>query len=129
MINLQVKRLILTTGKVYYDLANYRKENERTDTAIIRIEQLYPFPESYLDEIVAQYPVLESVAWCQDEPLNQGAWYSSQHHMRQVMNRYRKGLGYELKFAGREASAAPACGYTSVHAEQQSQLVSDAFNS
>ncbi|MBB1489286.1 2-oxoglutarate dehydrogenase E1 component [Oceanospirillum sediminis] len=125
----QVKRLILTTGKVYYDLANYRKENERTDTAIIRIEQLYPFPESYLDEIVAQYPALESVAWCQDEPLNQGAWYSSQHHMRQVMNRYRHGLGYELKFAGRDASAAPACGYTSVHAEQQARLVSDAFNS
>ncbi|MDX1318903.1 MAG: 2-oxoglutarate dehydrogenase E1 component, partial [Oceanospirillum sp.] len=124
----QVKRLVLTSGKVYYDLANYRRENERSDTAIIRIEQLYPFPQEALADIVAEYPALEEVVWCQDEPMNQGAWYSSQHHMRGVLNNYRKGFGFELKFAGRPASAAPACGYTSVHAEQQTQLVSDAFN-
>ncbi|MAM58392.1 MAG: 2-oxoglutarate dehydrogenase E1 component [Salinicola sp.] len=124
----QVKRAVLCSGKVYYDLATYRSENERDDTAIIRVEQLYPFPKDELWEALKTYPNLEQVVWCQEEPLNQGAWYQSQHHLRLVAGMVREGLDHSLKFAGRPASAAPAAGYMSVHVAQQSQLVDDAFN-
>ncbi|TFH86430.1 2-oxoglutarate dehydrogenase E1 component [Billgrantia azerbaijanica] len=123
----KVKRVVLCAGKVYYELAAWRAENERDDTAIVRIEQLYPFPKEDLFEALKGYANLESLVWCQEEPLNQGAWYPSQHHMRAVADLLKEGLGRELKFAGRPASAAPACGYMSVHIEQQRQLVEDAF--
>ena len=121
----KVKRLILTSGKVYYDLVEKREAEGRDDIAIVRIEQLYPFPEEELLEILAPYTNLESVVWCQDEPMNQGAWYCSQHHMRNVIAKLNPALG--LAYAGREASAAPACGYASMHAEQQAKLLQDAF--
>ncbi|GHB05567.1 2-oxoglutarate dehydrogenase subunit E1 [Modicisalibacter luteus] len=124
----KVKRVVLCSGKVYYDLAAYRTENEREDTAILRVEQLYPFPKDELLEAIKGYANLEQVVWCQEEPLNQGAWYQSQHHMRVAADMHKEGLGRELKFAGRPASAAPAAGYMSVHVEQQRQLVEDAFN-
>lgn len=121
----QVKRLVLCSGKVYYDLVEKRRSEGRQDTAIVRIEQLYPFPEDDLAEVLAGYPNLERVVWCQEEPMNQGAWYCSQHHMRRAVSAYKSGLG--LEYAGRDASAAPACGYASMHAEQQEKLLSDAF--
>ncbi|SHM38631.1 2-oxoglutarate dehydrogenase E1 component [Vreelandella subglaciescola] len=123
-----VTRVVLCAGKVYYDLAAWRVENERYDTAIIRIEQLYPFAREALRDVLNVYPNIEDIVWCQEEPLNQGAWYSSQHHMRAVADMLRDGLGGKLKFAGRLASAAPAAGYMSVHTEQQRRLVEDAFN-
>ena len=124
----KVTRVIMCAGKVYYDLANWRAENERDDTIILRLEQLYPFPKEELLEVLQAYANVEDIVWCQEEPLNQGAWYSSQHHMRAVADLLKDGLGRELKFAGRPASAAPAAGYMSVHTEQQRQLVEDAFN-
>ncbi|MBB3229306.1 2-oxoglutarate dehydrogenase E1 component [Halomonas stenophila] len=123
-----IERIILCAGKVYYDLANWREENARDDVAILRLEQLYPFPEEELFEAIQDYTNVTEVVWCQEEPLNQGAWYPSQHHMRSVAERLKVGLGGKLKFAGRPASAAPAAGYMSVHTEQQRQLVEDAFN-
>ncbi|SDI70068.1 2-oxoglutarate dehydrogenase E1 component [Billgrantia gudaonensis] len=123
----KVKRVVLCAGKVYYELAAWREDNERDDTAILRVEQLYPFPKEELFEALKAYVNIETVVWCQEEPLNQGAWYPSQHHMRAVVDMLKEGLGGELKFAGRPASAAPACGYMSVHIEQQRQLVEDAF--
>ncbi|WP_353979301.1 2-oxoglutarate dehydrogenase E1 component [Salinicola endophyticus] len=123
-----VKRAVICSGKVYYDLASYRTENQRDDTAIIRVEQLYPFPKEELFDALKAFPNLEQVVWCQEEPLNQGAWYQSQHHLRLVASMVREGLDHSLKFAGRPASAAPAAGYMSVHVAQQSQLVDDAFN-
>ncbi|MBS9404484.1 2-oxoglutarate dehydrogenase E1 component [Halomonas sp. TRM85114] len=124
----KVERIILCAGKVYYDLANWREENGRDDVAILRIEQLYPFPKETLFEAIRDFTNVDTVIWCQEEPQNQGAWYSSQHHMRAVIDELREGLGRDLKFAGRPASAAPAAGYMSVHTEQQRQLVEDAFN-
>ncbi|WP_072821534.1 2-oxoglutarate dehydrogenase E1 component [Modicisalibacter ilicicola] len=124
----KVKRVVLCAGKVYYDLAAYRSEKERDDTAVVRVEQLYPFPKEELHEALKGYANLEQIVWCQEEPLNQGAWYQSQHHLRVVADMLSEGLGRELKFAGRPASAAPAAGYMSVHVEQQRQLVEDAFN-
>lgn len=124
----QVTRAILCGGKVYYDLTAKREELGLTDTAIIRIEQLYPFPEANLEAELVKYPNLQDVVWCQEEPQNQGAWYSSQHHMRNVLNVVKPELNQGFRFAGRVASAAPASGYISVHLEQQNKLVADAFN-
>ncbi|MCO6059315.1 2-oxoglutarate dehydrogenase E1 component [Pseudomonas sp. MOB-449] len=121
----KVDRLILCSGKVYYDLLEKRRAEGREDIAIVRIEQLYPFPEDDLAEVLAPYKNLKHIVWCQEEPMNQGAWYCSQHHMRRVAAAHKKGLF--LEYAGREGSAAPACGYASLHAEQQEKLLQDAF--
>lgn len=121
----KVERLVLCSGKVYFDLLEKRRAEGREDAAIVRIEQLYPFPEEELAEVMAPYTNLKQVVWCQEEPMNQGAWYCSQHHMRRVISAHDKSLG--LAYAGREASAAPACGYASMHAEQQEKLLQDAF--
>ena len=121
----KVTRLVLCSGKVYYDLLEKRRAEGREDIAIVRIEQLYPFPEDDLMEAIAPYTNLTNVVWCQEEPMNQGAWYSSQHHLRRSIGNHNKALG--LEYAGRDASAAPACGYASMHAEQQEKLLQDAF--
>ena len=120
-----IKRLILCSGKVYYDLLEKREADEITDTAIVRVEQLYPFPEEKLYEVIEQYRNLETVVWCQEEPMNQGAWYCSQHHMRNVVGRLNPKLS--LRYAGRVSAAAPAAGLMSQHVAQQQKLVQDAF--
>jgi 2-oxoglutarate dehydrogenase E1 component len=121
----KVTRLIMCSGKVYYDLLEKRRAEGREDIAIVRIEQLYPFPEDDLMDAIASYTNLTHVVWCQEEPMNQGAWYSSQHHLRRSIGNHNRNL--VLEYAGRDASAAPACGYASMHAEQQEKLLQDAF--
>lgn len=120
-----VERIVLCSGKVYYDLLEKRRAEGREDIAIVRLEQLYPFPEDDLIEVLAQYKNVKHIVWCQEEPMNQGAWYCSQHHMRRIIGGHDKSL--VLEYAGRDASAAPACGYASMHAEQQAKLLQDAF--
>lgn len=118
-----VKRVVLCSGKVYYDLLDKRRKNEQTDVAIVRVEQLYPFPHKALQEKLQQFSHVHDFVWCQEEPLNQGAWYCSQHHFREVVP-----FGASLRYAGRPASASPAVGYMSVHQQQQQDLVNDALN-
>ncbi|TGG95699.1 2-oxoglutarate dehydrogenase E1 component [Natronospirillum operosum] len=120
-----VQRVVFCSGKVYYDLVEYRRSENITNVAIIRIEQLYPFPEEALQKALAPFRNCEDVVWCQEEPMNQGAWYSSQHHMRYVVSRHNP--DNYLGFAGREASAAPAAGYMKLHLEQQKRLIEDAL--
>jgi 2-oxoglutarate dehydrogenase E1 component len=121
----KVTRLVMCSGKVYYDLLEKRRAEGREDIAIVRLEQLYPFPEDDLMDAIASYTNLTHVVWCQEEPMNQGAWYSSQHHLRRSIGNHNRNL--VLEYAGRDASAAPACGYASMHAEQQEKLLKDAF--
>lgn len=116
-----VRRIVLCSGKVYYDLIDKRNKDKRNDVAIIRIEQLYPFPEAVLRSELAKYPNVVEYVWCQEEPMNQGAWYSSQHHMRSVINHE------PLHYAGRPSSAAPAVGLPAVHLQQLKQLIKDAL--
>jgi len=122
----KVSRVIMCIGKVYYDLLDYRRKNEITDTAIVRIEQLYPFPNDDLVTVLSQYPKVKDVVWCQEEPQNQGAWYPTQHRMRQALKDVNEKI--YLRYAGREGSASPAAGYTSVHVEEQAALVKQAFD-
>jgi 2-oxoglutarate dehydrogenase E1 component len=118
-----VERVVFCSGKVYYELLDQRRKNEQTNVAIIRIEQLYPFPEDELKVEIAKYQHVKQFVWCQEEPQNQGAWYCSQHHFRAAIPE----KGY-LTYAGRNASAAPAVGYMSVHVKEQQALVYDALN-
>lgn len=122
----KVERLVLCSGKVFYDLHAKRMEEDMKDVAILRIEQLYPFPEEDLLAAFQVFPNVKSAAWCQEEPMNQGAWYSSQHHMRRVLHNVFPDL--YLAYTGREASAAAAAGYMSLHVRQQEQLVHDALH-
>ncbi|MBV1869533.1 MAG: 2-oxoglutarate dehydrogenase E1 component [Gammaproteobacteria bacterium] len=119
-----VKRIVMCSGKVYYDLLEKRRQLGRDDVAIVRIEQLYPFPEDELVEVFSVYKASQ-IVWCQEEPMNQGAWYCSQHHMKAVIQRYDPTI--ELEYAGRSHSAVPAVGYMSLHIEQQEALVRDAI--
>jgi 2-oxoglutarate dehydrogenase E1 component len=122
----KVDRVVMCSGKVYYDLLEKRRNEGLDNIAVVRIEQLYPFPEDDLGEELAKYANLKHIVWCQEEPMNQGAWYCSQHHMRRVAQTSKPGV--ELQYAGRIASASPACGYASMHAEQQEQLLQEAFS-
>jgi 2-oxoglutarate dehydrogenase E1 component len=118
-----VKRVVFCSGKVYYELLDQRRKNEQTNVAIVRIEQLYPFPEAELKAEIAKYQHVKQFVWCQEEPQNQGAWYCSQHHFRAALPE-----NSHLTYAGRNASAAPAVGYMSVHVKEQQALVHDALN-
>ena len=121
----QVSKVIFCSGKVYYDLLEKRRQQERKDIAILRVEQLYPFPEDVLYETLKKYKV-KKIVWCQEEPMNQGAWYCSQHHMRNVVQRYNPTIN--LQYAGRPASASPAVGSMSLHVVQQEALLNEAFD-
>jgi 2-oxoglutarate dehydrogenase E1 component len=120
-----VKKVILCSGKVYYDLEAYRIEQGIEDRAILRVEQLYPFPEDDLVEALAPYVNMEEMVWCQEEPMNQGAWFQSQHHMLNAMWRHLPNKF--LRYAGRPAAATPAAGYMALHVSQQQALIQDAL--
>jgi len=117
-----VKRIIACCGKVYYDLVFKRTELQKTDAAIIRVEQLYPFPHKQFEAQTKRYPNATEVVWCQEEPQNQGAWYQTAHYFRENMRDDQK-----LYYAGRPASASPAGGYKARHDERQKALVEQAF--
>jgi 2-oxoglutarate dehydrogenase E1 component len=118
-----VERVVLCSGKVYFDVLEERRKRELDNVAIVRIEQLYPFPTEELTALLKRYSNAKQVVWCQEEPKNQGAWYSSQHHFRRSMR-----PDQELFYAGRDFSASPAAGYSTFHHKQQRQLVDDALN-
>ncbi len=106
----KVERLIVWSGKVYYDLVKQRADKKIDTTAIVRIEQLYPFPHKAVASIIKSYPNLTELVWCQDEPQNQGAWFFVQHNLLENM-----GEGMRLGYVGRPASASPAVGYAHLH--------------
>ncbi|HEC30036.1 MAG TPA: 2-oxoglutarate dehydrogenase E1 component, partial [Gammaproteobacteria bacterium] len=118
----KVSRIVLCSGKVYYDLLERRRQEHLDDIVIIRIEQLYPFPHEQAREQIARYKNARTFIWCQEEPLNQGAWYSSQHHLQTAI-----GANNTLHYVGRPLLAAPAVGYSILHNQQKQQLVEDAL--
>ena len=118
----KVKRIVACSGKVYYDLVKKRAEAKIDDVAIIRVEQLYPFPHKAFAAEVKRYSNAADIVWCQDEPQNQGAWFFIQHNIHENMID-----GQKLGYSGRAASASPAVGYSHLHQEQQKALVDGAF--
>ncbi len=118
----QIRRIIFCSGKVYYDLLAERRARKTRDMALVRIEQLYPFPHEDFKAVIARYPEAKEVLWAQEEPGNQGAWHRIQHYLTRHL-RPDQELGYAL----RPSSASPAVGYLSDHTKQQYELVEAAF--
>ncbi|HEY5701255.1 MAG TPA: 2-oxoglutarate dehydrogenase E1 component, partial [Gammaproteobacteria bacterium] len=119
-----VTRLVLCSGKVYYDILEKRRELELKHVAIARVEQLYPFPEDEIRAILKRYPKADEICWTQEEPRNQGSWFHmlSRRHLAGCVEAKHK-----LIYSGRMYSASPAVGYLNVHLEQQRALVDGAL--
>ena len=119
----KVKRVIACSGKVYYELLQKRRDEAIEDIAIIRIEQLYPFPYDEFKAVLAVYSNAKELVWCQEEPKNQGAWFYTQHRLVKCLPN-----GWNIEYVGRHSMAAPAGGYPSLHTKQQIDLVNRALN-
>jgi 2-oxoglutarate dehydrogenase E1 component len=117
----KMKRVILCSGKVYYDLLNYRDAEQITNAAIVRVEQLYPLAETKLHEAVKPFPKAAKLVWCQEESQNMGAWSFMEPRLWSL-------FGRKIIYAGRNASASPAVGSLAIHKREQAQLIADAFS-
>jgi 2-oxoglutarate dehydrogenase E1 component len=118
----KVRRVVLCSGKVYYDLVEDAAKRAVNDVAIIRVEQLYPFPRAEVKAELAKYPAAKEIVWCQEEPMNQGAWYQIQHHLVACLTDE-----HSLHYAGRVRSPAPAAGHLPTHIAEQAALVEQAL--
>ncbi|MGO9443802.1 MAG: 2-oxoglutarate dehydrogenase E1 component, partial [Thiobacillaceae bacterium] len=118
----RAERVVVCTGKVYFDLESARQKKQLDNVALIRVEQLYPFPEEALRAILAAYPRAGTFVWAQEEPMNQGAWYQSLHHLN-----HSAPDGRRFVYAGRRAAAAPASGWPARHKLEQEALILDAL--
>ena len=116
-----VKKIILCSGKVFYDIKKQQNLSEKDDVALIRIEQLYPFPYDDLEAILNTYPNAVEIVWCQEEPANQGAWFSHRHRIQRVLDRLKNNL--EITLVSRPPAAAPAVGMMKLHLKQQEELI------
>ena len=122
----KVEKLIMCSGKVFYDLVKKRNDEKRQDIGIVRIEQLYPFPYDDLEEILTKYQNVHEYIWCQEEPQNQGAWFSHRHRIQRVLDRL--GKENEVNLVSREPAAAPAVGLMKLHIKQQEDLINEAIS-
>ncbi len=118
----KVDRVVFCSGKVYYELLERRRKENIDNVALVRVEQLYPFPHEEMATALKDYQHVTDFVWCQEEPQNQCAWYCSQHHFWAAIPK-----GAQLSYAGRDASAAPACGYPELHTHQQESLITSAL--
>jgi 2-oxoglutarate dehydrogenase E1 component len=118
----KVKKVVFCSGKIYFDLIQGRRERELNDVAIVRIEQLYPWPHKAFQAEMKKYANATQIVWCQDEPQNQGSWFFVQHHLLEAMKD-----GQKLSYAGRPASASPAVGYYDKHYAQLKEMLNDAL--
>jgi 2-oxoglutarate dehydrogenase E1 component len=114
----KVRRVVLCSGKVYYDLLEDAEKRGLTDVAIVRVEQLYPFPRPEVTAELEKYPAAKEVIWCQEEPMNQGAWFQIRHHLQACVSSKQS-----LSYAGRARSPAPAAGHLNTHVAEQAALV------
>ena len=117
----KMKRVILCSGKIYYDLLNYRTDKKIDNAAIIRVEQLYPLHEKKLKSLMNAFPKTAQLVWCQEEPQNMGPWSCMEPRLRKMFER-------EIAYAGRDASASPAVGSLVRHNREQACVVRDAFS-
>jgi 2-oxoglutarate dehydrogenase E1 component len=118
----QVNSVVFCSGKVYYDLLETRREAEINDVALVRIEQLYPFPDKEYEKQLKKYANAKEVVWCQEEPMNQGAWYQIRHRLQAPLKNQDN-----LRYAGREHAASTAAGYFKMHVAEQKALIEDAL--
>ncbi|HEU0121024.1 MAG TPA: multifunctional oxoglutarate decarboxylase/oxoglutarate dehydrogenase thiamine pyrophosphate-binding subunit/dihydrolipoyllysine-residue succinyltransferase subunit [Bryobacteraceae bacterium] len=120
----EIKRVLLTSGKIYYELLDQREKSGAKNVAIIRIEQYYPFPKAELQDVLMRYPVTAEVCWVQEEPLNMGAWRFVREQIQPILDPARR----SLRYIGRAASASPAPGSLKRHQSEQAEILADSFN-
>jgi 2-oxoglutarate dehydrogenase E1 component len=120
----RVTRIVFCSGKVYFDLLDSRRADGIHNVALVRVEQLYPFPAEEYAAVIRKYPQAHEIVWCQEEPQNQGAWYQIRHRLNEPLTREHR-----LLYAGRAPAAAPATGIAQMHMDQQKQLVDAALRS
>jgi 2-oxoglutarate dehydrogenase E1 component len=118
----KARRVVICGGKVYYDLVEAADAKALEDVAVVRVEQLYPFPRTQLAAELKRFANAHEIMWCQEEPMNQGAWYQIHHHLRACLQ-----AGQVLDYTGRPRSAAPACGHLATHVVEQAKLLADAL--
>lgn len=123
----QVSRVVVCAGKVYYDLVEDAEKRGIDNVAIVRIEQLYPFPRQLLIDELKRYPAVSELVWCQEEPMNQGAWYQVAHHLRFCLAALESAQPVALHYTGRVRSPAPACGHLATHLFEQAALLEQAL--
>ena len=119
----KVRRIVFCSGKVYYDLLERRRAEKDSEVALVRIEELYPFPADDYQAVLDRYANAREIVWCQEEPQNQGAWYQIRHRLQAPLDEKRM-----LHYAGRESAAAPATGLHAIHQREQEALVAAALN-
>lgn len=119
----KVERILFCSGKVYYDLLEQRRKNTQTNVAIVRVEQLYPFPSKEYIETIKAYPASKEIVWVQEEPQNQGAWRNILHHLTE-----HNVANLPIRYIGRKESASTAAGYANVHNKEQTALVEKALD-
>ncbi|MBS1827023.1 MAG: multifunctional oxoglutarate decarboxylase/oxoglutarate dehydrogenase thiamine pyrophosphate-binding subunit/dihydrolipoyllysine-residue succinyltransferase subunit, partial [Acidobacteria bacterium] len=120
----QVKRIIFCTGKLYWDLLAAREEKKAEQVAIVRIEQMYPFPAAQVEEQLLRYAASAEVVWAQEEPRNMGAWRFLREHLDTLL----EGSKRRVRYAGRKESASPATGSSKRHAQEQAELIEEAIS-
>ena len=118
-----VERIVICSGKVYFDLLEARRTRGLHNVAIVRLEQIYPFPYGDLDAAMTPFSACKEVIWCQEEAQNQGAWDLVKHRLSELVHSAKR-----IFFVGRPASAAPAVGYLAVHIKQQERLINEALS-
>lgn len=117
----EIDRIVFCSGKVYYDLVQHRKEQGIDNTVILRMEQLYPFHSQMVKDRVAEFPNAKKLVWCQEEPLNMGAW-------SYIGPRLQRALGTRVRYSGRGRASSPATGSKAIHLREQKSLVDKAFS-
>jgi len=117
-----VTRIVLCSGKVYFDLLKARRDVKVESVALVRVEQLYPFPSEEYEAVLRKYSNAREIVWCQEEPQNQGSWYQIRHRLQSKLS-----AKHELLYAGRAGAAAPATGIPAMHELQQKNLVTAAL--
>jgi 2-oxoglutarate dehydrogenase E1 component len=115
-----LRRILFCSGKIYYELLQKRREMKKTDTAIIRLEQFYPFPETQLKTVIRKYKQVRQFIWVQEEPENMGAWFF-------VRPRLEKLIGKPMEYIGRNAAASPATGFPSIYRKEQTAVIDTAL--
>ena len=118
-----ITKLVICSGKIYYQLLELKNKLKKENIAIVRIEQLYPFPHIEYKNTIKNYPNIKSAIWCQEEPKNQGAWYNIRHQLVEPLEK----IGINIQYVGRDTSASPAVGLASIHNKQQEQIIKEVF--
>ncbi|MFN0104610.1 MAG: hypothetical protein ACKV2U_21295 [Bryobacteraceae bacterium] len=120
----EIRRVLLTSGKIYYELADQREKLDADNVALVRIEQYYPFPKAELQDVLMRYPVTAEVCWVQEEPRNMGAWRFVREHIQPMLDPARR----SLRYIGRAESASPAPGSLKRHQAEQAEILAESFS-